>query len=186
MRDKRLVIKLKNNTAGALDSVIRKYSAYIYTVVYNVLSGKMTEEDIEETVSDAFIKLWQNSGNLREDKPLLPYLSVIALNLARNRLRENKSYAFCDNSILEAVQGDDFFEKIEKSETVNMVLEAAENCLKEQDREIFIRYYFYGERLEKISAFLGLTLSNSKTKLCRARKKIREYLTERGYGVEKV
>ena len=171
MKDKRLVIKLKNNTAGALDSVIRKYSAYIYTVVYNVLSG---------------IKLWQNSGNLREDKPLLPYLSVIALNLARNRLRENKSYAFCDNSILEAVQGDDFFEKIEKSETVNMVLEAAENCLKEQDREIFIRYYFYGERLEKISAFLGLTLSNSKTKLCRARKKIREYLTERGYGVEKV
>ena len=112
MKDKRLVIKLKNNTAGALDSVIRKYSAYIYTVVYNVLSGKMTEEDIEETVSDAFIKLWQNSGNLREDKPLLPYLSVIALNLARNRLRENKSYAFCDNSILEAVQGDDFFEKI--------------------------------------------------------------------------
>lgn len=95
MKDKRLVIKLKNNTAGALDSVIRKYSAYIYTVVYNVLSGKMTEEDIEETVSDAFIKLWQNSGNLREDKPLLPYLSVIALNLARNRLRENKSYAFC-------------------------------------------------------------------------------------------
>ena len=172
MKDKRLVIKLKNNTAGALDSVIRKYSAYIYTVVYNVLSGKMTEEDIEETVSDAFIKLWQNSGNLREDKPLLPYLSVIALNLARNRLRENKSYAFCDNSILEAVQGDDFFEKIEKSETVNMVLEAAENCLKEQDREIFIRYYFYGERLEKISAFLGLTLSNSKTKLCRARKKL--------------
>lgn len=185
MKDKRLVIKLKNNTAGALDSVIRKYSAYIYTVVYNVLSGKMTEEDIEETVSDAFIKLWQNSGNLREDKPLLPYLSVIALNLARNRLRENKSYAFCDNSILEAVQGDDFFEKIEKSETVNMVLEAAENCLKEQDREIFIRYYFYGERLEKISAFLGLTLSNSKTKLCRARKKIREYLTERGTALKR-
>ena len=29
MKDKRLVIKLKNNTAGALDSVIRKYSAYI-------------------------------------------------------------------------------------------------------------------------------------------------------------
>ena len=79
-----------------------------------------------------------------------------------------------------------FFEKIEKSETVNMVLEAAENCLKEQDREIFIRYYFYGERLEKISAFLGLTLSNSTIKLCRVRKKIREYLTERGYGVEKV
>ena len=75
MKDKRLVIKLKNNTAGALDSVIRKYSAYIYTVVYNVLSGKMTEEDIEETVSDAFIKLWQNSGNLREDKPCLLYTS---------------------------------------------------------------------------------------------------------------
>lgn len=65
-----------------------------------------------------------------------------------------------------------------------MILEAAECCLKETDRELFIRHYFYGEKLEKISEHLNLTLSNSKTKLCRARKKIREYLTERGYGNE--
>lgn len=51
MKDKRLVIKLKNNTAGALDSVIRKYSAYIYTVVYNVLSGKMTEKFLYGIIS---------------------------------------------------------------------------------------------------------------------------------------
>lgn len=184
MKDKRLIIRLKKNAAGALDSIINKYSSYVYTVVYNIMSGAMTQEDIEETVSDAFIKLWKNSGFLQEDKPLLPYLSVIAANEARNRLRKCKNYAFCDNSVLDTVPGEDFFENIEKSETVSMILEAAENCLKETERELFIRHYFYGEKLEKISEHLGLTLSNSKTKLCRARKKIREYLTERGYGNE--
>ena len=68
MKDKRLVIKLKNNTAGALDSVIRKYSAYIYTVVYNVLSGKMTEEDIEETVSDVYLKPFREMISLKKLK----------------------------------------------------------------------------------------------------------------------
>lgn len=109
MKDKRLIIKLKKNAAGALDSIINKYSSYVYTVVYNIMSGAMTEEDIEETVSDAFIKLWKNSGFLQEDKPLLPYLSVIAANEARSRLRKCKNYAFCDNSILEHCSGRGFF-----------------------------------------------------------------------------
>lgn len=180
MKDKRLIIKLKKNTVGALDSIINKYSSYIFTVVYNIMSGTMTQEDIEETVSDAFIKLWKNSANLQEDKPLLPYLSVIAANEARNKLRKSKNYIFCDNSILDTIPGEDFFENIEKTETVSMILDASESCLKEPDRELFIRYYFYSEKLDMISEHLGLTLSNSKTKLCRARKKIKDYLTERG------
>ncbi len=184
MKDKRLILKLKKNSAHALDCIINKYSSYIYTVVYNIMSDSMTQEDIEETVSDAFIKLWRNSAFLHEDKPLLPYLAVIASNEARNRLRKNNKHTFCDNSVLDSIPAEDFFENLEKTETVNMILEASDMSLKDTDKEIFIRYYFYGERLEKIAEHLNLTLSNTKTKLCRARKKIKEYLTERGYGNE--
>lgn len=184
MKDKRLILRLKKNAAGALDSIINKYSSYIYTVAYNIASETFTREDIEEIVSDAFIKLWKNADSLLDDKPLLPYLSAIAANEARSRLRKN-SIDYCDNSILETVQGEDFFESLEKTETITMILEAAEKCLKDADREIFIRHYFYGEKLEDISGHMELTLSNTKTKLCRARKKIRDYLIERGYGYEK-
>ncbi|MCM1227151.1 MAG: sigma-70 family RNA polymerase sigma factor [Clostridium sp.] len=185
MKDKRLILKLKKNAAGALDSVINKYSAYVYTVAYNIMSVSFSREDIEETVSDVFIKLWKNADSLHEDKPILPYLSAIAANEARSRMRIKRLDTYYDDSIIENVSGEDFFETLEKTETITMILEAAENTLKSADREIFIRHYFYGEKLEDISNHLELTLSNTKTKLCRARNKIRDYLSERGYGYEK-
>lgn len=182
MKDKRLILKLKKNSAGALESIISKYSSYVYTVVYNIMSGRFTGEDIEEVVSDSFIKLWRNSAQLDEDKPLLPYLAAIAANTARSRFRSADKNTYCGEEVLENVAGEDFFETLNRSETVTAILNGVEECLGDTDRELFTRYYFYGEHLSEISKRLGLTLSNTKTRLCRARKKIREYLIQRGYS----
>ena len=38
-----------------------------------------------------------------------------------------------------------------------------------------------GEKLGRIAEILNITESNAKTSLCRTRKKVKKYLTERGY-----
>ena len=82
MKDKRLILKLKQGDSKALNIIIEKYSSYVYTVIRNIIGDYMTEEDIEEVASDSFVNLWNNSDKLSEDRPLTPYLSAIARNAA--------------------------------------------------------------------------------------------------------
>lgn len=183
MKDKRLILKLKQKDTKALNVIVEKYSSYVYTVIRNIIGGFMPEEDIEEAVSDSFINLWNNLDKLSEDKPLTPYLSAIARNTAKNRCRRFRNEISVEDIDKEPAGGDDISELIENYEALSLVYDAVEQ-LKSIDKEIFIRYYFYGEKLEAVADKTNLTLSNCKTKLCRTRKKIKVYLTERGYDYE--
>lgn len=99
MKDKRLILKLKQGDSKALNIIIEKYSSYVYTVIRNIIGDYMTEEDIEEVASDSFVNLWNNSDKLSEDRPLTPYLSAIARNAAKNRFRQfHAEYSFEDIS----------------------------------------------------------------------------------------
>lgn len=183
MKDKRLILKLKQKDSKALNIIIERYSSYVYTVARNILGNHMAEEDIEEVVSDSFVNLWNNSDKLCEDKPLTPYLSAITRNTAKNRFRIYRTEISIDEITDEPAGRDDIQELTENHQAISLVYDAVEQ-LKSVDKEIFIRYYFYGENLEAIADKTSLTLSNCKTKLCRTRKKIKVYLTERGYDYE--
>ncbi len=183
MKDKRLIIKLKNGNTKALSLIIEKYSSYVYTIVRNIIGDYMAEEDIEEVVSDCFVNLWNNSEKICEEKPIIPYLAAIARNTARNKFRKFSNEISFEDIVGEPSARDNIPELIENNQAIDLIYEAVEK-LKNIDKEVFIRYYFYGEKLDAISLKCGLTLSNCKTKLCRTRNKIKEYLTERGYDYE--
>lgn len=179
MKDKRLILKLKQGDSKALNIIIEKYSSYVYTVIRNIIGDYMTEEDIEEVVSDSLVNLWNNSDKLSEDRPLTPYLSAIARNAAKNRFRQfHAEYSFEDISD-EPADRDNIPELIENYQALSLVYDAVEN-FNSIDKEIFIRYYFYGEKLEAIAKITDLTLSNCKTKLCRTRKKNKSISDRKG------
>jgi RNA polymerase sigma factor (sigma-70 family) len=73
---------------------------------------------------------------------------------------------------------------MENAEQLAIISDGLER-LSKQDKEIFIRFYYYGERLAAISGKMGITENACKTRLSRTRKKLREYLAERGYKNEK-
>lgn len=184
MKDKRLILKLKAKETKSLELIIENYSSYVYTVVKNVIGDYMSKEDIEEVVSDCFVNLWNSAEKIDHEKPLLPYLSAIARNTARNKFRKFSNEISLEEITYEPSMKDDIEELVENCCAVSLIYEAVELC-KDTEKEIFIRFYFYGEKLEDIAKKTGLTLSNCKTKLFRIRKKIKVYLTERGYEYEK-
>lgn len=87
--EKILIEKLKNNDPKALDLIIEKYSSYIFTVAKNFSQNMLSEEDIQEIVCDVFISLWKNKDKIISEKPIVPYLSVIAKNCVKNKFRHN-------------------------------------------------------------------------------------------------
>ena len=139
----------------------------------------MSKEDVEEVVSDSFLCLWNVSETLDNDKPLSPFLAAITRNISKNRLRKLSNNISIDD-IIEFSSFETPEDEFEISEQTRLMLDIVNN-LGETDREIFIRFYYYGEKLQGISSHLNITLSNCKTKLFRVREKIKKELTERGY-----
>ena len=57
MNDAKALALLKKGNEEALEWFIDKYSAYVGTVVNNILHNSMTHEDVEEVTSDVFVTL---------------------------------------------------------------------------------------------------------------------------------
>lgn len=178
MDDSYFIQGLKKKKEKVLRQVIDYYGGYIYTIVNNILGDVMQPEDVEETVSDIFWNLWRYSKQLDKDRPLKPYLVSMARNAARNKLR-----AYHLTSPLEewdAAEEDILCEQLEQKEQLAIV----ERTLQEfepWDREIFLRYYFYYEKIHSIAERYQSTDSKVKMTLHRMRKRCKKRLEEHGY-----
>ena len=174
------VAAMRNGDQGALGCIVEKYTAYVGTIVWNIVQGKLSRNDAEEIISDVFIALWQNVDKVREGK-LKGYLAVIARRQALNALRSVKSETVFDDDIaLIPVAGPED-ESIRREEYAALVQTV--NDLPEPDRTIFIRRYFYCQKASEIARTLGINLNTVQSKLRRGRERLRQELTEGGYFI---
>lgn len=180
MEELEIVKGLRRGDENALCAAIDAYGNYVTAIICNLSRGMLNTQDAEEASADVFVSLWRNAGNLR-DASLRPYLAQAARNAARDRLRRFRGVLPLDDSApaREAPEEDAILR--EQTE----IVDGAVDALGEPDREIFVRFYFFGERVRGIAGRLGLNQATVKTKLRRARNKLRERLIERGYDREK-
>lgn len=177
--EQRLAEHLKTGDAAALEKIIDEFSGYVCTVIRNFSRGALSEQDIDELCSDVFYGLWKRRDNLDAELGLKAYLSAIARNAVKNRFRTQKPPAE-DISELELADDLSIEELAERRELMSALYEALET-LSETEREMFLRFYFYGEKSSEIAIKTGAAESSVRSKLSRTRAKLREYLTERGF-----
>ncbi|MDE6020634.1 MAG: sigma-70 family RNA polymerase sigma factor [Ruminococcus sp.] len=180
---KRIYAQLQKNSERTIEKLISDYSGYVYTIFFNMVGGYCTEEDLEEMTSDVFIKLWQNLDILDKSRPVSPYLAAIARNLAKNKLRSiNAKPDFCEFEDILAADTD-IVRSVEWLEDMSL-LHSSLDMLSSLEQQLIVRYYFYGEPLNSLSKRFSISDTNAKTKLYRARKKLKVFLTERGFKNE--
>jgi len=148
--------------------------------VRNVGRDAFSESDVEEIVADVFVAVWNHVEKLRTDS-LRTYLGTIARNMAINRLRQFHFTVPIDEINLPS------HEDI-PSETEHKLLLAEVRAIlknmKQDDREILLRFYFYYQHIPQIAEEMQYKQATVKTKLYRARQKLLEQLKERGYEYE--
>lgn len=177
--EQRLVKRLKSGDTAALGKIIDAYSGYVCTVIRNFSRGTLSEQDIDELCSDVFFNLWEHRETLDLEIPLKAYLSAIARNAVKNRFRAQKPPSE-DISELEIADVFSVEETAEMNETMQ-TLDDALKQLKKREREIFLRFYFYGEKSSEIAEKTGITESSVRSVLSRTRTKLKEFLMKRGF-----
>ena len=182
MNEKKLLHRLRAGDESVLPELIRRYSAYAYAIASNILSHALGEEDIEEVVSDSFLSIWEHRESIETDM-LKAYLAAIVRNKARSALRKYHAEDPLEDDVLRISIPNQPEQRILMSE-LREITHAAVDSLGEPDREIFQRYYFLYQKTEEISEALGLKDATVRAKLARGRRRLKDYLIERGFSCE--
>ncbi len=179
MDDSMLIKRLKAKETSALEDIIDKYTRLVSAVIGNVACGYLTAEDIEEATEDTFIALWYNAEKIEEHK-LKAYLCQIAKNKARDKLRRLDKNNVVSLDSVDADGGFLISDDIEEKTASISLLEAIDE-IGEPDREIIIRRYYYYQTSAAIGKIMNMNPQTVRTKISRAKEKLRKLLTERGF-----
>lgn len=168
-------LKKKNE----LEKIIKTYTPYVSVIIYNTIGRITTREDVEEAIADVFYNLWRNADKIDISKGCIrSYVAAVARNTAKNKLR----YVHIDEELSEGCisNTDDPEQAILKSESEQELLDMI-MALGEQDNEIFLRYYYYNEKIKTISNVMNINISTVKSKLFRGKEKLKHAVKERRF-----
>ena len=182
--EKELVKRLQKGDTKALEELIDRYGRYVSSIISRILQGR--PEDCKELSADVFLAAWNNRQKLRSEK-LKGYLGAIARNKAFNKLRYEHEELPLEEDIL-VFEDDEPCDAVERKDTALLVNRALEQ-LEPRMRELFLRHYYYGQKLGEAAEEMGITLSAAKVWLHRGRAALREILRKEGYehdGIENI
>lgn len=132
-----------------------------YSYVHNM-------QDAEEILQDTLIKLLDSAPDFESDEHEKAWLIRVAANLSKNRIEYNKLRDTDElNDELVAEQRED----------LTFVWEAVKE-LPDNYREVIHLFYEEGYQTDEIAEILGETGANIRTRLKRARAKLKEILKE--------
>lgn len=184
MGDEIIIQKIKSKEEQGFIMLMERYCSYVAAIICNLSRGLLRVEDVEELSADVFIAVYNNGSRLREGGTLKPYVAQIARNATLSRLRKRKLEPIpLDENILVVSNEDNPDELTVKREQTEIINDAVES-FTEPDREIFIRFYFFGEQVKTIAQRMSMNPATIKTRLHRCRKKLKSILEERGYRSE--
>lgn len=167
-----------------MDKLLDNFYGYVYIIVKNGVSVYLTDEDMEEIISDVFIAIWKNNERLADTINVKPYLSGIAKNVIKNKYRKTElNFSILDYE-QQIVCHDNLEEIVEENEQNNMITEYLKT-LKQEEYEIFIMFYYEAKTIKEIAKILNCSTSKVKVVLHRVRKKIKRNLEDGGYSYEK-
>lgn len=175
--DAQLLQRMQRGDDKALGLLMERYGGYVYRIIANVLLTSGTAADAEELTSDTFYAVWSHAATI-DARNIKAYLAVTARNKAKSFLRKHRELPM-DLDTLPLSDGLSLEDHALEQE-LKAVLKKAIDKMRPQDRDIFLRYYYYMQTTQQISQLLNIPHSTVRTRLMRGRKTLKKLLTKEG------
>ena len=176
MSDRNLVKQTLRGNRNAYRRLVERYRNSVYGVAISYTNDFDLAEDLAQ---EAFIRAYYRLDMLNNGEQFGSWLRKIVLNLCKMDFRKRKTVPLervdvdPDTIVGSSLPPD---EALEKHENRGQVLDALKQ-LSQSDREAVVLYYLDGERIESVGQFMGISPATVKMRLHRARKQLREEIT---------
>ena len=186
LSDAEIVRRFKAGEHHLFDILVQRYSNKAYQIAYGVLGHR---EDSEEVAQDVFIRIYKALPKFRGDSEFTTWMYRIAMNLARNKYRYNKSRGAKRKISMQQTIGDDDKrtliqipeKRLSPDDQVGLD-EYQQNIMREIDnlpplyRDALVLRNIDEMSYEKIADVLDCKLGTIKSRIARAREELRKRL----------
>lgn len=178
-----LLLLAKKGDGRAFEQIVLQTERAVYNLALSIVKKK---EDAEDVTQETYLRLWRAASEIKLESSLKLYILRTARNLALDLIRKNSKRDEIDTVILDAEGefeidiADDspdsrpdasYLRKVEK-EVVRRSIEE----LPSAAREIIVLRDIEGLSYTEIAEMLGLTEGTLKSKLFRARERLRKII----------
>ena len=178
-----LVAAAKGGEVSAFEELVTRYERKIFRVTRNI-TGNM--QDAEDAMQEAFLKSYEHLANFKGDSRFYTWLVRIAVNEALMKLRSRHPGEFSIDEEV-GVGGEELMPRElddwgptpeERYQQVEMqeILSEAIDKLEPDFRIVFILRDVEELSTEETAKLLGLSITATKSRLLRARLKLRQRL----------
>lgn len=179
--DIELIEQVLEGKTDAFSLIIDHHKNRVFNLAMRICGNR---EDAEEIAQDSFLKAYNGLGSFRMKSSFSTWLYRIVYNTAVSFLRTRKKgilsleeFPAEMKDFAGSSSGDDEAEKDYRSSLVNFALQK----ISEDERVLISLYYYEELETDEIASITGISRSNVKVKLFRARQKMLEIIekTER-------
>jgi RNA polymerase sigma-70 factor, ECF subfamily len=164
--DEALLAAAREGDLDAYAELIRRYERRVRSVLARLLDD---ERDVEEAAQDVFVQAWRNLSGYRGDAALFTWLYRIAVNEAlMRRRRKHVPVVELDEALADASQ----------PEVADDWVLARVRALPDELRVPLVLRDLQGLSNQEVAQVLGLSLAATKSRVHRARMRIRAELEE--------
>ena len=176
MEEDTLVKILQSGDREEFSRIIDAYNRLLWVIVGGVLNGIGTTGDIEECISDVYVSLWRKPKAYDPHKgSLKTFIAVKAKSMALDKYRQLTKMKIVELDEEIRASDDDLLEYIAKRDMFNELHEAI-SSLKEPDKEILVRRYFFDEKPSGIAGKTSLSVKEVENRLYQSKLKLRKIL----------
>ena len=176
--DAELIQRSLQGDQDAFASLVKKYQKPVHTLAWRKIGDFHIAQEITQ---DAFLKAYQNLGDLKNHKLFAGWLYVIAARLCYDWRQKNstplESMDNIDASEVDHVSYSRYVadkQATEADETRREVVKKLLQMLPESERTVITLFYLGEMTIKAIGEFLGVSPNTVKSRLSRARNRLKK------------
>ena len=179
--DAQLIHQILQGDQEAFSPLVKKYQKGVHTLAWRKIGDFHIAQEITQ---DTFLKAYQKLGTLKNASQFPGWLYVIASNLCNDYLRRNRlpmesldAEDAGNTSEVDKVSYSKYVSEKRESEADEARREVVKKLLRklpESERTVMMLHYLGEMTIKAISEFLGVSQNTVKSRLSRARNRLRK------------
>lgn len=183
MQDEAWLKSCAMGESDALRLLMERHGGGVFRFLEHIVGNR---SEAEELLTEVFLKVWQHAAHFGHRGLVRNWIYTIASNLAKDALRRRKTRERIAAEPLDLLEhkadpaGVDPLREVLAQERVQLIQQSLQQ-LSADDRTLVVLYHLQECSLEEIERITGIPRNVAKSRLFRARRKLRDILRSKGF-----
>ncbi len=186
MDDSKIVELYLSRNEDAINQTAQKYGSRLRHIANSILNDRETAKECE---NDAYLETWELIPPHEPRNYLFAFVGRIvrhiALNVCKKNSRQRRYALYCEltQEMQECIPAENDTETEIEAEYLNSLIDEFLSVRSKEQRNVFVRRYWYFDTIPEIAKVYGFSQSKVKTMLFRMRSELKNHLEKGGYDI---